>query len=212
MVSEGFILGFSSGAYCLVSCLPVLLPFFASEPVSGWRQNIRYLSLVMLGRLFGYLIAGIVISWAGSFALGYVDPALKRKLLAGANIGAGLLMIISGLILHRPQNHLCRKLKPFWRPSWQSLAFGFFTGINICPPFIAAASRVFGRGDPLLGATYFFLFFLGTSIYLIPLLAVQPLQKRIREIRLIGRMTMILLGIYFFLVQGVFLTSRGAFK
>ena len=54
---RGFLLGFASGTSCLVSCVPVLIPFLLHE-----GQNVRHSLLTLAkflgGRLGGYMLFG----------------------------------------------------------------------------------------------------------------------------------------------------------
>ncbi len=212
MLSEGLLLGFSTGTYCAVSCAPAAIPFIFSEKITGWKQNAGYVSLMLLGRLIAYIAVGFIVGAAGGYAVQYLDPGLQRKLLAIGNTSMGLLMIAAGLMYNFPSLKLCRGIKRVYRPQWASLAYGIFTGLNICPPFFLAASRVFGRGSGLEGVLYFLMFFVGTSVYFLPLLGVHLLDKHLDKVRMVARLTLILLGIYFFLAQGLFLNVEGAFQ
>jgi sulfite exporter TauE/SafE len=158
------------------------------------------------------VVAGIIIGALGGYAVNYLDPALQRKFLAVSNMFIGLLMIATGLMYNFPSLKFCQKFKTFYRPEWSSLFFGLFTGFNICPPFFMAAVQVFGKGDGLHGMLYFLMFFFGTSVYFIPLMLVHRIKKHIATLRMIARLTLILLGIYFFLVQGLFFNAQGVFK
>ena len=212
MVHEGFLLGISTGTYCVVSCAPVALPFIFSEKIKSWKQNASYVGLMLLGRLVAYVSVGFIIGALGGYAVNYLDPALQRKFLAVSNILIGALMIATGLMYNFPALKFCQRFKTLYRPEWSSLLYGLFTGFNICPPFFLAAAQVFGKGDGIHGMLYFFMFFVGTSVYFIPLLGVHLFKKHMDTMRMIARLTLILLGIYFFLVQGLFFNVEGAFK
>jgi len=212
MIHEGLLLGVSTGTYCVVSCAPVALPFIFSEEISGWKQNVKYVSLMLLGRLAAYVAVGFLIGALGGYAVNYLDPAIQRKLLGFSNIFIGALMLATGLMYNFPGKSVCQKFKSLYRPEWGSLLYGLFTGLNICPPFFMAAARVFGKGDGLDGMLYFLMFFIGTSIYFLPLIGVHLFKKHLGTVRLVARLTLILLGTYFFLVEGIFFNAQGAFK
>ncbi|MHC4505316.1 MAG: 4Fe-4S binding protein, partial [Planctomycetota bacterium] len=57
------------------------------------------------------------------------------------------------------------------------LVLGFLSGFNVCPPFLLAANEVLAKGGALRGATFFGGFFVGTSVWMVPL-AVLPLAWR----------------------------------
>lgn len=212
MLHEGLLLGLSTGTFCVISCAPVALPFFFSESITSWKQNARYVAMMLLGRLAAYVAVGFLIGSLGGYAVGYMDPGMQRNFLAISNTLIGALMIAAGLMHNWPTHKFCRKFKTVYKPEWGSLLYGLFTGLSLCPPFFLAASQVFGNGTGLHGMIYFFMFFLGTSVYFLPLLGVHLFKKHLKTVRLVARMTLILLGVYFFLVQGLFLNVVGAFK
>jgi nitric oxide reductase large subunit len=49
----------------------------------------------------------------------------------------------------------------------------------------------------------FLFFFLGTSVYFLPLLGVPLLGKKLEIPRLVARVVLVLLGLYFFLCRGI---------
>ncbi len=212
MIQEGLLLGLSTGSFCAISCAPVAVPFIFSEEIDGWKQNAGLVGLMLLGRLVAYIGVGFLVGAMGGYALRYLDPEIQRRLLAVSNAFIGALMIAAGLMHNFPGLKFCRKFKSVYRPGWGSLFYGFFTGLNICPPFFMAASRVFGRGDGGSGMLYFAMFFLGTSVYFLPLLGVHLFKNRLQTVRLIARLVLILLGAYYLLFQGLFYGVSGRFQ
>jgi sulfite exporter TauE/SafE len=73
-------LGLSSGAVCLAYCAPVLVPYILGEgqPI---RQNSMILARFLSGRLFGYLLVGLL---TGLFNFLIVDKSPSRSLLFGS--------------------------------------------------------------------------------------------------------------------------------
>ena len=80
---------------------------------------------------------------------------------------------------------MCRYLPT--RAMQAPLAFGFLTGISVCPPFLLALAAALSAGGSLEGMILFAAFFAGTSIYLLPLVPFG-LLGRWESPRLIGRM------------------------
>jgi sulfite exporter TauE/SafE len=212
MIHEGLLLGLSTGSFCAVSCAPVAIPFIFSERIESWKRNAGLVGMMLLGRLAGYIAVGFLIGALGGYAVQYLDPGIQRRLLAVSNTLIGALMIASGLMHNAPGLSFCRKFKAVYRPAWGSLLYGLFTGLSICPPFFMAASRVFGAGDGLSGMAYFAMFFLGTSVYFLPLLGVHLFKDRLETVRMVARLALVLLGAYFLLFQGLFYGSVGRFQ
>jgi sulfite exporter TauE/SafE len=212
MIQEGLLLGLSTGSFCAISCAPVAIPFIFSEKIDGWKQNAGLVGLMLAGRLAAYIAVGFLVGELGGYAIRYLDPEIQRRLLAVSNTLVGALMIAAGLMHNFPGLKFCQKFRSIYRPGWGSLLYGLFTGLNICPPFYMAASRVFGMGSGLAGMLYFAMFFVGTSVFFLPLLGVHLFKDRLQTVRLVARLALILLGVYFFLFQGLFYGVVGRFQ
>ncbi len=203
MVVEAILLGFSTGTYCAVFCAPVAIPMILTEEQRGALENARRVGVFLLGRLIAYIGVGLLLGFAGAYSLSYVDPGLKRPLQAVAYLVIGAVMIASGIMYNFPDHRACKGIKKIYNPERGAFIYGLMTGMSICPPFFAAASRAFASQAPLSGALYFALFFLGTSVYFIPLLGVHLVEKHMSRLRTVARLAILMLGIYFFLFQGI---------
>jgi sulfite exporter TauE/SafE len=202
-MGDGFFLGLATGSYCAAACLPVAVPFLFAEPLAGPAQNARLVVLFLLGRLAAYVAFGFGVGLIGGFAARSAEASLPVWLPASVNALLGLAMLLSGTFRQFPAWKACGWFHGVYGPRRSALFYGFLTGLNVCPPFVTAAARVFGQGGAWQGAAYFLLFFAGTSLYFLPLLGVSFLQKREIMLQGIGRWAMILVGAYFFLVQGL---------
>ncbi len=82
------------------------------------------------------------------------------------------------------------------RGATSGLTLGFLTGLNLCPPFVAAGVRA-AEERSLAGAGLFFvLFFAGTTVWFLPSLAVSPL-RRFEAVPFVARITMAVLALYY---------------
>jgi hypothetical protein len=200
-LAEPLLLGFSSGLVCLASCGPVLLPWLAAAG-AGWRDTAALLALFLAGRLVGYL--GFA---TGAWALGLALPLPGRwnsLVFAVAHLGLATALLLYALPLRRRRDPACpygsgaagrlalarrfRALAP--------AALGFLTGLNLCPPFVAAGVRA-AEGRSLPGALGFFLlFFAGTALWFLPFLGIATL-RRFSGITLVARLTTVLVAAYY---------------
>jgi sulfite exporter TauE/SafE len=200
-VAEAVVLGFASGPVCVASCGPVLLPWLAAEP-RGLRATGQLLGVFLGGRLAGYL-AFAVIAWTAGVALP-VDAATRTLIFGLANLGLGALLLVSAAF---PRRHCPAaqaaggdslvQIGPAnrFRPP-AGLTLGFLTGLNLCPPFVAAGVRA-AEERSLAGACLFFvLFFAGTTVWFLPSLAVSPL-RRFEAVPFVARVTMAVLALYY---------------
>ncbi len=189
---EGFGLGLSTGPYCFTACAPLLVPYLFAEGRLRWRGNLLLLAEFMGGRLAAYLLAGAAAGLVGSRVSGHLPPGL----LNGAILVSGLLMLAVAAFKTAPRLSACATAA---RSSWARripFVLGFIIGINLCPPFVAGLTRVLQLGGPGLGAGYFASFFIGTSLYLLPVLVAVPLTSHKRT-QFIGSLACGLTGLWF---------------
>jgi sulfite exporter TauE/SafE len=187
-IFQGFLTGLSVGVYCIGICLPVFIPILLSQ-----RRRLKSAFWVVLefslGRLLGYILFGALIGWLGW----KVDnPAVHLIISLGTVVLAVLMMAYSlGFWVWGAKVCASRfnRIKiPF--------LLGFLTGINLCPPFLASLGYIFNLKDVFAGVGYFLMFFLGTSIYIVPMGFLYSLttSKTFRKIALISGF---LAGLYF---------------
>jgi sulfite exporter TauE/SafE len=227
-VMNGLLLGLSSGTACFATCAPVVLPYLVAEGKSI-RRTAPLMTPFLAGRFAGYL-AFAVIAWGLGLALTAVAAgphAAVTPHVAGASgalpaaahprlfswLGALRIFLGSLMILYawRGLRSPCagesggRVLKWLGRPAKAPMVYpgvlGFLTGINLCPPFFAAvveAARSGSLGGSLL---YFAAFFLGTSVYLLPL-PLLGAARRHAKLRLVARLTAGVVG-FLYALSGV---------
>lgn len=134
----------------------------------------------------------------------FISQSCKhRSLIFGAvYIILAVLMIYTSLRKTENKclvNYLGKPLIP--------LALGFLTGINFCPPFLMAfteASSIVNLGQCIL---FFFMFFLGTTLFFLPLPLVGGLE-RFLLLKNIGKLAAILIAVYY-LYTGLVMIGGG---
>jgi sulfite exporter TauE/SafE len=161
-LTEGFMLGLATGHICMATCGPVYAPFL----MSYMRTPVRYITAVLelsLGRFITYILIGAI---AGIFGRQVSD--LERDYFTiAAYLLFSAFLIISAL---RSKGCEGKCATSRWdRFSERPILLGILTGINICPSFLLAFSRSFTLSGPVAGMLFFAAFFVGTSIFLIPL-------------------------------------------
>jgi hypothetical protein len=209
VLAEGFLLGVASGGACLAYCAPVLVPYLLGEARTV-RGNAALMAGFLGGRLIGYL-AFAVVAWAAHVTI--VDDLPHRSVVTGTiTIALAVLLIaygfagrtqhckapLAGGVLQRLHLH-----SPWSAP----MLLGLLTGASLCPPFLLA----FGAAAqlPRLEHSLFFFaaFFVGTSVYLIPLPLVG-VAGRHEAIRTVGRLTAGIVGLLY-LYSGVVSVMAG---
>lgn len=194
LVAEGWLLGLSTGPYCLGACAPFMVPFLFAEGRPTWGGNFRIISEFLLGRLLAYLLFGALVGWIGEL----LRPRLAQQFASLALGATAALLLLYALVKSLPHWSVCawmaRRLPRVRMP----LVLGFLIGINVCPPFLVAIARLLQVGNLLGGVVFFLGFFAGTSLYTLPLLVASPLTRQVRFQR-IGTLSAILIGSWFLL-------------
>ena len=201
---DGLILGLSTGLYCISSCAPVTVPLVCAGDNPSVKHTARLGAMFMAGRFAAYIAVGAILGSLGSFAASFLHPAQAAMFSRISYLLAGAVLLASGVITMRNKGKSCTWYKAAHRFGFNALAVGIATGFSICPPFFAAASKVFGNYGSAGGALYFLLFFLGSSVYFIPMFGLAAAGTAIPHIKTITRTAMILIGGYFFFFLGVF--------
>ena len=192
-ISQGVLLGLSTGIFCLVTCAPVYVPFVLSEDRKLWG-NILAVGEIATGRLIAYLLFGLILGILGTQISG---PRLNEA-IGTTMILLSVLMLIFVVTKKWPHFGLCKLSKKYVNyPAF----FGFLTGINVCPPFLLAMSIALSYTSIAGSIILFGGFFVGTSFYLIMLVPLG-LAAKVESIRQIGMITAVMSGVLF-LVLGL---------
>jgi len=192
VILSALALGFSTGVSCLAICTPFYLPYLIAEQ-RKIKTNFLEFAELLLGRLLGYLLFGLVFGYLGKIInLGWVSS------LSTVSLGALSLFIILYSLNFFKIKHLSlachwEKIKTVKPP----FLIGLLTGVNVCPPFLLSLNYIFILGDVVKGLVYFLFFFLATSVFFIPLVFLGKLSY-FKEFQFLARLTMLVVGLIFF--------------
>lgn len=195
---QPFLLGISVGIFCFTYCVPFIAPYLVAEHRRIKRNFIEILKFIS-GRFGGYVLFGAVFGYLGE----RIDNSTVNLILIISLMALSLLLIIYALGFLKQKSWCSGKFFKEKSP----LLMGFFMGINICPPFLMSLAYVFTLHSVVKGIVYFIMFFLGTSLYFLPLVFLGLLGK-MKEFRLIARLAALIVGITF-LIYGIYYISRG---
>lgn len=190
-----FLAGLSTGISCLFFCFPFFTPFLVSKE-RGKKENIFLILKFLFGRLLGYLVFGGFFGFFGE----KINQNFLNLTFLFVLLVLSLILILYSLSLLKEKILFCQKIKEF-SPKIPIL-MGFFTGINLCPPFLVSLTYIFTLHSFLKGIIYFLFFFLGTSFYFFSFFFFGLLSK-IREFQIVARISGIVVGILFF-VYGIY--------
>lgn len=196
---QPFLLGLTVGIFCFTYCVPFIAPYLVAEQ-RKIKGNFKVILKFIFGRFGGYVLFGAIFGYLGERIN---VPAVNLILIISLMV-LSLLLIVYALGFLKPKWSFCSG--KFFRKK-SPLLMGFFMGINICPPFLMSLAYVFTLHSAIKGIVYFIMFFLGTSLYMLPLVFLGFLSK-MKEFRLIARVSALVVGIVF-LIYGIYYISRG---
>jgi len=194
----GLVAGLSVGALCLSTCSCLLLPVFLSRRQSLRKSFFTFLTF-SAGRLLAYVVFGAAAGWVGSEFSSF--PWFNWVIAAGYLAAALFLLYYINRDSHScdletKSNKFTQKSIPFF--------LGVTTGLNFCPPFVIAAAAAIQTKSAFWGSLFFFAFFLGTSVYLFPLIFAGALT-RWTIWRKIGKLAGTIVGfVYIFIALSTF--------
>jgi sulfite exporter TauE/SafE len=203
---RGFLLGLASGTSCLAFCAPVLIPLFLEEGKSIPR-NLLSLLQFLGGRLGGYLVLG-VLAWAtGSLLL---EASGAQGLIVGAAyILLAALLLFAVLRKKAPSGSCAASGAQAWLRRWPALlpmGMGFLAGLKVCPPLLLAFTDATGAGT-LAGSLFVFLtFFLGTSVYFLPMVLVGAF-RRVTELKIVAKFAAVIVSLYYLYLGGLLIVG-----
>ncbi|HTY24812.1 MAG TPA: sulfite exporter TauE/SafE family protein [Desulfomonilaceae bacterium] len=196
---QAFLLGLSNGAVCIAYCAPVLVPYLFGEG-RAVLQNFSVVVQFLSGRLLGYLLFGM-LAWALGQTILLASP-WRDLTIGSANMILSVFLVLYGFFRVGavcPAERAGRwitKINTWW-PFMLPATMGLFTGLNFCPPFLLAFTNAAGEASLFQTLAFFFLFFLGTSVFFIPFPLIGGL-RRVTVFGVVGKLAAGVIGIYYF--------------
>jgi hypothetical protein len=210
---EAFLLGLSSGVVCVAYCAPVLVPCLLAASGGGMARAAGITGGFLGGRLLGYLVFAVLAWLVGMTLPG--NGALRATIVGGAYVVLSVMLVIYALTAGR-KGHTCAVprvgklmlgLSSGRLPALMPPAMGLATGISFCPPFLLALASSSRSGSLVYSLFFFFMFFLGTSLFFVP----SPFLGLVRSrpaVTIVGRLCAGLMGAYY-LVSGSIMFAGG---
>lgn len=186
---EGFLLGLSTGTICLLTCAPIYLPYLVSED-RNLKKSLGKVLEISAGRFVAYLLFGAAAGWLGSYL-----PQQQRTLFTGISyILLSIFMVTNAIRTHRADKQ-CR-IPKWMKVTHSAFMLGIFTGVNFCPSFLIALTKSVDLGGAIGGTMLFMGFFLGTTLFLIPL-ALSGLLTIVGTVKRVARIISVLIAVWF---------------
>lgn len=189
---EGLILGLALGTTCLITCVPIYVPVLMQKQ-RNMMQTIMAIVALSAGRFISYAAFGLIVGFLGQkFA---TSVAFSNHLTAASYAAVGIYLIYSAFVTGHSEKMNC-PAKKYSKLSANPFIVGVVTGISICPSFLGAIGRAADAGGAFGGLMLFTGFFVGTTLYVLPLGFLSFLSKN-RVFRLVGVFASIVAGIWF---------------
>jgi len=197
-MTESLILGLSSGSACLATCGMVMFPYLMSGS-AGVKRIAFDLTLFLVTRFLVYFILA-TFSW-------YFGQALFSNLVV-RNILPGILYIVFAVMLvwysiSKNRNPDCpaRIVKTVNNHRLIPILLGLVNSLGFCPALFLILTKGATQGTLAQSYFAFLAFFIGSSIWFLPL----PLAGKIRKkevLKNIGVLATGLAGIIF-MIKGL---------
>jgi len=198
---QPFLLGISVGIFCFTYCVPFIAPYLVSEQ-RRLAKNFKIILEFIFGRLGGYILFGAIFGYLGE----RINNQTINLILIISLMILSIVLIFYALGFTKPKGIFCSAKYIKFREK-SPILMGFLMGINICPPFLMSLAYVFTLHSIFRGIVYFLMFFLGTTLYFLPITFFGFLGT-MKEFRLIARIAGIIVGLAF-LIYGIYYIIRG---
>ncbi len=188
-IITGWTLGLSIGTTCLVTCMPIYLPYLLSEERKGF-YNFLIILEISVGRFISYAIFGAVVGFLGT----QIPDNIRILFTCIAYILFSIFLI--GTVFRVERHHKGCAVPKVVNLTKSPFMLGILTGINLCPAFMLMLSKALDIGGAISGMLLFIAFFFGTTMYIIPLGFVGFLNK-IYIIKKFARYLAVLVALFF---------------
>jgi hypothetical protein len=167
---------------------------------AGFRPHVRYLSAFLAARLLGYMLFAVVAWELGMLAS--MLPAPRMLLMGAVYVLLACILLWYAYSARRTCAQPCAdsKLVSIGAKKNRGVAgaasLGFLTGLNLCPPFVAAGIRAAQMGSLVAALLFFAAFFVGTSVWFVPFLSLGCFVRN-QAVITVARMAMVIIALYY---------------
>jgi len=197
-MTDSLILGLSSGSACLATCGMVMFPYLMAGS-AGVKRITLDLSLFLITRFVIYFILA-TLAWYFGQAI-FSNPVIR-------NIVPGILYIVFAIMLvwyslSKNRNRECpaKIVKTVNNHRLVPVFLGIVNSLGFCPALLIILTKGATQGNIIQSYIAFMAFFIGSSIWFLPL----PLAGRIGKkevLKTIGTLATGLAGIIF-MIKGL---------
>ncbi|MCD4817093.1 MAG: sulfite exporter TauE/SafE family protein [Candidatus Cloacimonetes bacterium] len=186
---EGISLGLATGITCLGTCTPIYLPYLLTEDRKLSKSFMKVME-ISLGRFFSYLAFGAAAGFIGK----NISSVNREIFTSIAYILLSIYLIFSAYRSH--QSHKKCSIPKAMKITKSAFILGILTGINFCPAFLIALSKAVNLGGVTFGMLHFFGFFLGTTVFILPLAFVNLFSK-VKGMKTLAKLASLVIAMWF---------------
>ena len=197
-MTDSLILGLSSGSACIATCGMVMFPYLMSGS-AGVKKIALDLTLFLMTRFLVYFILA-TLSWYFGQAL-FSNPVVR-------NIVPGILYMVFAVLLiwysiSKNSNPDCpaKILKTVNNHRLVPILLGIVNSLGFCPALFIILTKGATQGTLIQSYVAFLAFFIGSSLWFLPLPLVGKIRKK-EVLRNIGILATGLAGIIF-MIKGL---------
>jgi sulfite exporter TauE/SafE len=197
-MTDSLILGLSSGSACLATCGMVMFPYLMAGS-AGVKRIAIDLSLFLVTRFVIYFVLA-TLAWCFGQAV-FSDPVVK-------NIVPGILYIVFAIMLvwysiSKNRNPECpvKIVKTVNNKKLIPIFLGLVNSLGFCPALFLILTKGATQGTLVQSYFAFLAFFIGSSLWFLPLPLAGKIQKK-EVLKNIGILATGLAGIIF-MIKGL---------
>ena len=199
-ISQGFLLGLASGTSCLLTCGAIYLPYLIQSKRTT-LANFKIVLEISGGRFLSYLVIGALAGLLGNA----MDPQARTWFTVAAYLLFPIFLIMSAVGSYRFEKN-CAASR-FSSATRRPFILGILTGLNVCPPFLIAFANAVTVSGPVSGMIFFTAFFVGTSIFILPLSFFGVAGKQ-TVLRYVARVAAIGVSLWYLVQAGILIYTE----
>jgi hypothetical protein len=203
-MTDSFILGLSSGSTCLVTCGMVFFPYLMAG-AAGTKKIVIDLSVFLLTRLLIYgLLATISWYFGQTF---FTNPLMKNVIPGILYIFFAVLLVWYSISKNRKAECPAKIVTEVNNRKLVPIFLGIINSLGFCPALFIILTK--GATESALLQSYiaFLAFFLGSSLWFLPL----PLFGKVRKKKIIETIGILATGLagIIFIIKGLAILTGG---
>lgn len=201
---DSFILGLSSGSACLVTCGMVMFPYLMAGS-AGFKRIAIDLSIFLITRLFIYFILASAAWYLGQSV--FSSEILRNYLPGVLYIAFAVMLIWYSIRKNKSRECPAEIVKEIDNKRLVPLLLGVVNTLGFCPALLLVLTKSATEGTIARSWFSFLAFFVGSSIWFLPV----PLAGIIKKRQVLEKIGIFATGIagVIFIIKGVTILIGG---